>query len=403
MSTRSTSYDLVSPLSNPESVIRHRRRNLGEPSLLVDFKEINMNPNNIQGPPPVVDIVSVSLEGAARTWLEKEPLNSITTWNDLVSKFVNQFFPPSRTTNLRNEITRFQQRFGETFSEACDRFKDLLNKFPHHGLSHLHKIDTFCNGLSQSDQDSLNSGAGGNLLTRNTQEALTIIENKSKAEALGKHISSMNKPIHSIQDSCDSCGGPHSSYECQAINNMNQEEVYAYSGILAKALQERPQGALPSDTVSNPRGEIKAITTHSGIVLAGPSVLPPPLSFSSKEINLMPLSVWKKLNVPQSVPTRYEPLLAQFGRMLTSRYREDVLYAIRYKGLKAKQKRYEVREYEERDPMQSLDIYEAVVMQNDRNALRSGALIGGWLEMTKLPLPLGGYINQQTLQEKCVR
>ncbi|GKE17825.1 hypothetical protein Tco_1425402, partial [Tanacetum coccineum] len=55
--------------------------------------------------------------------------------------------------------------------------------------------------------------------------------------------------------------------------------------ILAKALQERPQGALPSDTVSNPRGEIKAITTQSGIVLAGPSVLPPPLSFSSKELS----------------------------------------------------------------------------------------------------------------------
>ncbi|GJU92270.1 reverse transcriptase domain-containing protein [Tanacetum coccineum] len=30
-----------------------------------------------------------SLEGAAWTWLEKEPPNSITTWNDLVSKFSN--------------------------------------------------------------------------------------------------------------------------------------------------------------------------------------------------------------------------------------------------------------------------------------------------------------------------
>ncbi|GKD21108.1 reverse transcriptase domain-containing protein, partial [Tanacetum coccineum] len=84
-----------------------------------------------------------SLEGAARTWLEKEPPNSITTWNDLVSKFVNQFFPPSRTTNLRNDITNSQQKY-----------------------------------------DSLNSAAGGNLLARNTQEALTIIENKSKVQTL---------------------------------------------------------------------------------------------------------------------------------------------------------------------------------------------------------------------------
>ncbi|GJZ60456.1 reverse transcriptase domain-containing protein [Tanacetum coccineum] len=67
-----------------------------------------------------------SFEGAARIWLEKEPPCSILTWEDLVSKFVNYFFPPSKTTNLKNDITNFQQKLDETFSEAWDRFKDLL-------------------------------------------------------------------------------------------------------------------------------------------------------------------------------------------------------------------------------------------------------------------------------------
>nr|GEX21277.1 reverse transcriptase domain-containing protein [Tanacetum cinerariifolium] len=67
-----------------------------------------------------------SLESAARIWLETEPPRLIFTWDDLVSKFINQFFPPFKTTNLRNEITIFQQRFDESFSEAWDRFKDLL-------------------------------------------------------------------------------------------------------------------------------------------------------------------------------------------------------------------------------------------------------------------------------------
>ncbi|GJV17673.1 reverse transcriptase domain-containing protein [Tanacetum coccineum] len=75
-----------------------------------------------------------SLEGSARIWLEKEPPRSILTWDDLVSKFINQFFPPSKTTNLRNEITRFQQRFDESFYEAWDRFNDLLRACPHHGF-----------------------------------------------------------------------------------------------------------------------------------------------------------------------------------------------------------------------------------------------------------------------------
>ncbi|GJZ64949.1 hypothetical protein Tco_0621645, partial [Tanacetum coccineum] len=51
--TRSTSTDLVTPFSDPESVIQNRRRNLGDLSHLLDFEEINMaNINNVQGPPP---------------------------------------------------------------------------------------------------------------------------------------------------------------------------------------------------------------------------------------------------------------------------------------------------------------------------------------------------------------
>ncbi|GJT01748.1 reverse transcriptase domain-containing protein [Tanacetum coccineum] len=56
-------------------------------------------------------------------------------------------------------------------------------------------------------------------------------------------------------------------------------------GQLVKALQERPQGVLPSNTVPNPREDVKVITTRSGITLAGHSVPPPhSSSSSSKEV-----------------------------------------------------------------------------------------------------------------------
>ncbi|GJU25227.1 reverse transcriptase domain-containing protein [Tanacetum coccineum] len=246
MSTCSSSSNLVPPSSIPESIIQNRRRNLCDPSLLLDFEVINManDPNNVQGPPPVglnfqnlntdlhlmeellqaptdgvgdaivvppilanqfelkivklnnvpSDVVklllfSFSLEGAAPAWLEKEPPNSITTWNDLVSKFVNRFFPSSKTTNLRNEITRFQQRFSETFSEAWDRFKDLLNKCPYHGFSPLYWIDTFYNSLNQSDQDSLNSAASVSSASGSSTQDAAITALTKQVEAL---ISSMN-------------------------------------------------------------------------------------------------------------------------------------------------------------------------------------------------------------------
>ncbi|GJR27860.1 reverse transcriptase domain-containing protein [Tanacetum coccineum] len=123
-----------------------------------------------------------SLEGSARIWLEKEPPRSILTWDDLVSKFINQFFPPSKTTNLRNEITRFQQRFDESFYEAWDRFNDLLRACLHYGFFELHQLDTFYNALNANNQDSLNSAAGGNFLDKMPCECLRIIESKSKDE-----------------------------------------------------------------------------------------------------------------------------------------------------------------------------------------------------------------------------
>nr|GEW88644.1 reverse transcriptase domain-containing protein [Tanacetum cinerariifolium] len=107
-----------------------------------------------------------SLEGEARTWLDKEPPHSILTWEDLVSKFINQFFPPSKTTYLRNEIINFLQKPDETFNEAWERFKDLLRQCPHHDFSKLHQLDTFYNALNPNDQDALDSAAGGNFLDK---------------------------------------------------------------------------------------------------------------------------------------------------------------------------------------------------------------------------------------------
>ncbi|GJX09694.1 reverse transcriptase domain-containing protein [Tanacetum coccineum] len=121
-----------------------------------------------------------SLDGEARDWLDKEPPRSILTWDDLVSKFINQFFPPSKTTYLRNKITNFFQEPNETFNEAWERFKGLLRQCPNHGFSELHQLDTFYNSLNSNDQDALDSAAGGNFLDKMPQEGLAIIESKSK-------------------------------------------------------------------------------------------------------------------------------------------------------------------------------------------------------------------------------
>nr|GEW06154.1 reverse transcriptase domain-containing protein [Tanacetum cinerariifolium] len=205
-----------------------------------------------------------SLEGAARIWLEKEPPRPIFTWDDFGSKFINQLFPPSKTTNLRNKITNFQQLFDESFSEAWDRFKDLLRAYPHHGFSELHQLDTFYNALNSKDKDSLNSAAGGNFLDKMPRECLAIIESKYKVcyshnkpvvgkvstntstsgispdvlelqdmvKALLLDKKSQNQAptiVKAVEESCVTCGGAHSYRNCPTTNgNVYSDNILEF-------------------------------------------------------------------------------------------------------------------------------------------------------------------------------
>nr|GEU31407.1 reverse transcriptase domain-containing protein [Tanacetum cinerariifolium] len=240
-------------------------------------------------------------EGAARIWYEKEPPNSILTWDDLVNRFVNQFFPSSKTTHLKNEISRFTQRFKETFGEAWDRFKEIFRACPYHRFSELTQIDTFYNGLTKQDQDSLNASVGGNLLNKTTREALKIIKNKSKISNLVKIV---NKQViapasaEAVEKTCVTCGGAHAYYDCIATDSnqpsvCSETDSYNQVSLPNRASHQIPppdfapvqnnqnsffrnqpstSGTLPSNTMPNPKGEMKVVTTRSGLAYEGPSI-----------------------------------------------------------------------------------------------------------------------------------
>nr|GEU42829.1 reverse transcriptase domain-containing protein [Tanacetum cinerariifolium] len=223
-----------------------------------------------------------SLEGAARIWLEEEPPRSIFTWDDLVSKFINQFFPPSKTTNLHNEITNFQQHFDESFN-----------------------------------QDSLNFAAGGNFLDKIPRECLAIIESKSKVRYLRNkpvvakvsmnastsgispdvaELKEMVKvllldkksknqspaPMKEVEESCVTCGGAHSYCNFPAIDGNvyrdNIQEFVSQASAVNYNQGNTSYRTLPNNTIANPRSDLKAITTRSGVSYDGPQIPNPPSS-----------------------------------------------------------------------------------------------------------------------------
>ncbi|GKF57258.1 reverse transcriptase domain-containing protein, partial [Tanacetum coccineum] len=156
------------------------------------------------------------------------------------------FFPSSKTKNLKNDITNFQQRFDESFGEAWDHFKDLLCKCLHHGFSELHQIDTFYNALTQSDQDSLNAAADGNLLnlsTTNSSPSPSL--DVTALTEIVKELVLMNKATQQaimkvIEETCVTCGGPHPYYACLATGG-NTFDTCAVVGTYNQGEQSKLQ------------------------------------------------------------------------------------------------------------------------------------------------------------------
>ncbi|GJU38612.1 reverse transcriptase domain-containing protein [Tanacetum coccineum] len=205
-------------------------------------------------------------------------------------------------TNIRNEISNFEQRFGESFHEARDHYKDLLRACPHHGFTELHQLDTFYNALNPTDQDSLNCVAGGNLLERSTRDVLTIIENKSKVRnsrnksivsqvkssdvnsssssdlaklthavnqqtsvvttamtAILKQFQATPPPasVKAVEEICVTCGGAHPYYQCLATDGNTfpeyQDNIQGYVAAAAVNYNQGNSGYRPSGVTNQTR------------------------------------------------------------------------------------------------------------------------------------------------------
>nr|GEZ53042.1 hypothetical protein [Tanacetum cinerariifolium] len=185
----------------------------------------------------------------ARIWLDKEPSRSILTWEDLVSKFINQFFLPSKTTYLRNEITNFLQKSNETFNEAWEHFKDLLRQCPHHGFSELHQLDTFYNALNPNDLDALDSAAGGNFLDKIPRKCLSIIESKSKVRYSRSRVTDVRANVNAPLSSSHS-----NSFDLQQIAAALEDKLDIRMNRFKKSLNEM------KNSLVTPTAPLKAVT-----------------------------------------------------------------------------------------------------------------------------------------------
>ncbi|GJU93448.1 reverse transcriptase domain-containing protein [Tanacetum coccineum] len=204
-----------------------------------------------------------------------------------------------------------------------------------------------------------------------------VAELKDMVKALlldKKNQSQAPSTVKAVEESYVTCGGAHSYRNCLANDgniyryniqeyvsqaaaaNFNQGNT-GYRASIAYQIRPPGSGTLPSNTITNPKVDLKGITTRSGVAYQGPTIpttsssppkvverktevtkdtVPPtnngillkklpeklgdpgkfliPCDFLGMDeclaladlgasINLMPLSVWKKLFLPELTPT----------------------------------------------------------------------------------------------------
>nr|GFA06945.1 reverse transcriptase domain-containing protein [Tanacetum cinerariifolium] len=130
------------------------------------------------------------------------------------------------------EISNFRQRPDESLLEAWERYKLSIDRCPNHNILPVTKIDTFYNGFTLRHRDTINAAAAlkGEMaeINKNLMRALQV-----------------NQQVKAVTPNCETCDGPRSFTDCPATGN----------------------------TITNPKEELKGITTRSGTAYQGPTIL----------------------------------------------------------------------------------------------------------------------------------
>nr|GEX97035.1 reverse transcriptase domain-containing protein [Tanacetum cinerariifolium] len=389
---------------------------------------------------------SYSLEGSSRVWYDKEPPNSILTWKDLaggtiMSKTTREALQitenKSKVHYSRNKpnVSRMNTTSMENTSKTDDRIDKRADQISVLVDIFAKKIVTF--GPVKAVEESCVTCGGNHAYynfdaTNRNQPSVCVATGTYNQVAPQNRASNYMAPPgfapvqNNSQNSQNRVPNEFSNYKKvndQMMRNM-QNQINSLKGEFKNEIQNTMKtqqtilmeqqnafrnnlqnmlsgffenqastlGSLPSNTIPNPKGKIKAITTRSGVAYEGPSIptnpspkkvvereteettdkeqtnfqgtkiplnencsamllkkLPKKLGDPAKllipcdflrmdvchaladlsaSINLMPLSIWKKLSLLELTPTRMTLELADRSITRPKGVTEDVFVKV---------------------------------------------------------------------------
>ncbi|GJV05445.1 hypothetical protein Tco_1343101 [Tanacetum coccineum] len=262
-----------------------------------------------------------SIEGAARIWLEKEPSRSILTWEDLdrfkdllracphhgftelhqLDTFYNALTPTDQDSLnavagvSANAPSSSTPHFPE-IAALADAVKAMLlqKSSPPASVKAVEEICVTCGGPHPYHQCLATDGnvfleyrdniqgyvsAAAQTQVAPSNELLNYKKiNDANMKAMQNQINNVKNELRIEMQT---------SIQTSMSNQINELRNMMASFLQMNTASSSGSGSLPSNTVANPRGNLKAITIRSGISYDGPPI-PPPLSSIPKVVERKP-------------------------------------------------------------------------------------------------------------------
>ncbi|GKB95044.1 hypothetical protein Tco_0981181 [Tanacetum coccineum] len=192
------------------------------------------------------------------------------------------YYKPSREGYRNTFELPVGNNVGESLLESWTRFKDLLQKVPHHGINLWLKLRdinaeeswALLEDLALYDNESWNDPRNFAKLVKaislpqdvpSTSDR-RLIELKNQVQCLIEAHLAPTQPtqVNKITSSCEICSGPYDTQYC--MENPEQAFVENSSSRtdearVLKAITDRIAGALLSDTVKNPKLNVNSTTS----------------------------------------------------------------------------------------------------------------------------------------------
>nr|GEU97789.1 reverse transcriptase domain-containing protein [Tanacetum cinerariifolium] len=224
-----------------------------------------------------------------------------------------KYFPPSMVTKLRNEITNFRQCPDESLFEAWEHYKLSIDRCPNHNMFPVTQIYTFYNGLNLRHRDTINAAAGGTFMKRRPEECYDLIENMiahhndwdtsvqwsessssitssfdTKIAALKAEIAKINKNLMRVLQpplatprmymlrepiKANDAILKNMQTNVTSLTNSNLELKNMFDQFMKmNTASSSGSRTLPGNTITNPKEELKGITTRSETAYQGPTI-----------------------------------------------------------------------------------------------------------------------------------